>query len=261
MNRITSEGSGARTFKPRRRASGLSNRTTSEGAGAASKKRRRASAPLKRRARRLPAFSPAEAATWYEGKRFTFDWTSWHFPNWVKLLRVRREHRLRVLEIGSWEGRSALFFLHYLPRARLTCIDTFAGGQEHREAAARTAEDTRVLQTVEKRFDANTRAFKKRIEKIKAKSADALVDLALKARRFDVAYVDGGHRASEVYADGVLTWPLMARGGLVIFDDYQWDEMPRPLDNPKPGIDAFLQSIEGQYRVVLDSYQIGIIKR
>ena len=55
-------------------------------------------------------FSLAEAATWYEGKDFTFDWTSWHFPNWVKLLRARRTRRLRVLEIGSWEGRSALFF-------------------------------------------------------------------------------------------------------------------------------------------------------
>jgi predicted O-methyltransferase YrrM len=233
------------------------NRGASEGASAASKKHRRA----KRGTRRAPAFSPAEAATWYEGKSFTFDWTSWHFPNWVRLLRHRRERQLRVLEIGSWEGRSALFFLNHLPRARLTCIDTFAGGQEHREAAARTAEDTRVLQTVEKRFDANTRKFKKRIEKIKANSTDALVDLGLKARRFDVAYIDGGHRAAEVYADGVLTWPLMARGGLVIFDDYQWDEMPQPLDNPKPGIDAFLQSIEGQYRVVLDSYQIGIVKR
>jgi hypothetical protein len=33
------------------------------------------------------------------------------------------------------------------------------------------------------------------------------------------------------------------------------------LDNPGPGIDAFLKAIEGQYRIVLDSYQIGIVKR
>ena len=65
----------------------------------------------------------------------------------------------------------------------------------------------------------------------------------------------------EVYADAALTWPLMAPGGLVIFDDYQWNEMPEPLDNPKPGIDAFLKTIEGQYQMVLNSYQIGITKR
>ena len=98
---------------------------------------------------------------------------------------------------------------------------------------------TRVLRTVEKRFDANTRAFRKRIEKLKSNSTDALVALGLKDRRFDVAYIDDGHRASEVYSDGMLTWPLMKRGGLMIFDDYQWDEMPRKMDNPGPGIDAF----------------------
>jgi predicted O-methyltransferase YrrM len=223
-------------------------------------KRRKTGARLKMRGK-TPRFSQAEAATWYEGKDVTFDWTSWHFPNWVKLLRARRTEKLRVIEIGSWEGRSALFFLNHLPNAKLTCIDTFAGGQEHQEAAARSAKDTRVLRTVEKRFDANTRAFKKRIEKIKSNSTDALVALGIKDRRFDVAYIDGGHRASEVYSDGMLTWPLMARGGLVIFDDYQWDEMPKKMDNPGPGIDAFLKAIDGQYRVVLDSYQIGIVKR
>jgi len=223
-------------------------------------KRRKTRARPKTRGQ-TPHFSLAEAATWYEGKDFTFDWATWHFPNWVKLLRARRTKKLRVLEIGSWEGRSALFFLNHLPNARVTCIDSFAGGQEHQEAAARSAEDTHVLRTVENRFDANTKAFKKRIEKIKSNSTDALIALGLKDRRFDVAYIDGGHRASEVYSDGILTWPLMARGGLVIFDDYQWDEMPGKMNNPGPGVDAFLKAIEGQYRLVLDSYQIGIVKR
>jgi hypothetical protein len=52
----------------------------------------------------------------------------------------------------------------------------------------------------------------------------------------------------------------MKRGGLVIFDDYQWDEMPKKMDNPKPGIDAFLKSIAGQYRVVYKKYQVAIAK-
>lgn len=202
----------------------------------------------------------AEAATWYEGKTFSFDWTSWHFPNWIKLLAPLREHKPRVLEIGSWEGRSALFFLNYLPGATLTCIDTFAGGQEHQEAAAKNAEEARILQEVEAKFDRNTTAFKPCIEKIKAASTDALIGLGLENRRFDVAYIDGGHRSSEVYADAVLTWPLMAKGGLVIFDDYAWDEMPQRLDNPGPGIDAFLAAFAGQYRERLRDYQVAIEK-
>lgn len=199
----------------------------------------------------------AEAAAWYHGKTFSSDWTSWHFPNWFKLLEKYRETAARVVEIGSWEGRSALFFMNHLPRARLTCIDTFAGGQEHREHEYTAQND---LPVIEARFDANTAAFASRIEKIKARSHDGLAQLGVAGRRFDIAYIDGSHTAADVYADAMLTWPLMAPGGLVVFDDYEWDEMPEPLDNPKPGVDAFLQTIAGQYRVALQDYQIAIVK-
>jgi predicted O-methyltransferase YrrM len=201
-----------------------------------------------------------QAARWYDGKSFMTDWTSWHFPNWMKLLAPFRDRPARMLEIGSWEGRSALFFLNYLPQVRLTCVDTFAGGQEHQEAAARNPEEAETLRTIEARFDGNTSAFSERIEKIKATSVDALVQLGLADRRFDIAYIDGGHRAREVYADSALAWPLMAKDALVILDDYQWQEMPDPMDNPKPGIDAFLKSIEGQYRMVHNDYQIAIAR-
>jgi predicted O-methyltransferase YrrM len=221
---------------------------------------RASSARAPRPVRRSAHLTEAEAAAWYEGKTFSFDWTSWHFPKWIKLLAPLRNRNLRALEIGSWEGRSALFFLNYLPGATLTCIDTFAGGQEHQEAAARNAREARILRDVEKKFDRNTAAFEQRIEKIKAVSTDALVGLGLENRRFDLAYIDGGHRSSEVYADAVLTWPLMAKGGLMIFDDYEWDEMPQRLDNPGPGVDAFLAAFAGQYREVLRDYQVAIEK-
>lgn len=207
-----------------------------------------------------PPVSVEQAARWYDGKTFRDDWTSWHFPNWLRLLAPYRGRPSRMLEIGSWEGRSALFFLNYLPQMQLTCIDTFAGGQEHQEAAAADEQEAVLLRSLERRFDANLGAFMDRLEKIKSPSADALIALALADRRFELAYIDGGHRAREVYADCALTWPLIVSGGLVIIDDYQWSQMPDPMDNPKPGVDAFLKSIEGQYRMVHDDYQIAIAK-
>ena len=75
----------------------------------------------------------------------------------------------RVLEIGSWEGRSALFFLNYLPRCRLTCIDPF-----DRRSGAQAAADPTISRLLrpgsERRFDANIADFADRIEKIKAPS-------------------------------------------------------------------------------------------
>jgi hypothetical protein len=47
----------------------------------------------------------------------------------------------------------------------------------------------------------------------------------------------------------------------MIFDDYEWDLMPGPLDNPRPGIDAFLTAFAGQYRIVHRDYQVAVIKR
>jgi predicted O-methyltransferase YrrM len=211
--------------------------------------------------KRKKGFRVADAALWYLGKTFTTDWTSWKLPILARLVARFRNREARVLEIGSWEGRSALFFVNYLPRARLTCVDTFAGGQEHQEGAAKYQREARRLRGIEGRFDSNMKAFAKRIEKIKAQSGAALANLGVKRRRFDIAYIDGGHRASEVYTDGALTWPMIERGGIVIFDDYQWREMPQRLDNPAPGINAFLKSIEGQYRIVHKRYLIAIAKR
>jgi predicted O-methyltransferase YrrM len=200
--------------------------------------------------------SEDEIARWYAGKTFATDWTSWHFPNWENWLAPFCVRPTSVLEIGSWEGRSALFFLNYMPRAHLVCVDTFAGAQEHQ-----AADDAAVfLPTVEKTFDANTSAFADRVEKIKARSADALAQLGLAKRRFDLAYIDGSHRAADVYSDGVLAWPLVEPGGLVIFDDYELELTPDPLDNARLGIDSFLNTCKGQYRILHQGYQVAVVK-
>src|SRR5262249_32758673 len=70
-------------------------------------------------------------ADWETDKTFSTDWAGNHFFYWAELLHPLREKPIRILEIGSWEGRSALFFLNYLPRSRIVCIDPFEGNVEH----------------------------------------------------------------------------------------------------------------------------------
>jgi predicted O-methyltransferase YrrM len=200
---------------------------------------------------------PAEVEAWYAGKAFSSDWTSWHFRTWMDLLGPRRELPLRVLEIGSWEGRSALFFLNYLPRSQLTCVDTFGGNLEHHRDPWFAA----LVPEAEQKFDANTAAFAARIEKRKGSSTDVLPQLGIESRRFEVAYIDGSHLAKDVYSDAALTWPLMAPTGILIFDDYEFDLNETELERPKLGIDAFLTAIEGQYRLIHKDYQVVIAKR
>ena len=52
----------------------------------------------------------------------------------------------------------------------------------------------------------------------------------------------------------------MAPEGIVIFDDYEFDQNETELERPKLGIDAFLKAIDGQYRLIHKDYQLVIAK-
>ena len=195
-------------------------------------------------------------SAWFRGKILTSDWTSRNFPTWASLLAARRDLPLAVLEIGSWEGRSAIFFLRYLRRCRITCIDTFAGSPEHFVESKWQAE----LALTEQRFDWNLVEFGERVEKLKDASARALPRLQAQGRHFDLVYVDGGHHSVEVELDATLSWPMVREGGLVIFDDYEWPVAREPTERPKLGIDTFLSGRTGEYRELHRGYQLIVEK-
>jgi predicted O-methyltransferase YrrM len=193
----------------------------------------------------------------FAGKTLTTDWTSRNYQSWIDILAPLRDQPLSILEIGSWEGRSALFFLNYLPRSKILCIDTFKGSSEHRAWSL----NRRIFQLwhIERRFDANLAPFEGRVEKCKETSLVALGSLGLAQRRFDLVYIDGSHFALDVYRDGVLAWPLVAPGGIVILDDYIYPVGPE-RDRPDFGIDAFLATVKDRHIELARGHQI-IIQR
>jgi predicted O-methyltransferase YrrM len=198
--------------------------------------------------------SSAPYDAWFKDATFTTDWTTHHFATWETVLRDRRDRATDVLEIGAWEGRSTIFWLNYFPTCRVTCIDTFAGSAEHHLAYPEQTS------TIEQRFDANVAAFGARVDKVKARSSDALPSLGVAGRRFDFIYLDGSHRALDVYADACLAWPLIRSRGALLFDDYTWTDLPDEMDRPKLGIDAFLKAAAGSFREVDRGLQILIEK-
>jgi hypothetical protein len=204
----------------------------------------------------LPALSDDDIARWYDDKSFSADWTTWHFGNWREWLRHLRDAPVRILEIGSWEGRSALFFLNYFPASHLVCVDTFGGSVEHQLNPYFAA----LVPETEQKFDANVASFAGRFEKRKVSSSAVLPQLAIEQRQFDIVYVDGSHRAADVYSDAALSWPMVARNGIVIFDDYEFDQMEGEIERPRLGIDIFLAAIDGQYRLLHKGYQVAIAK-
>jgi predicted O-methyltransferase YrrM len=170
---------------------------------------------------------------------------------WKRILD--QEKPRKILEIGSFEGRSACHIIEYGSavadgEVSLTCVDTWEGSIEHRQGGPAEA----AMSDVERRFDHNTRiALEKAakpvaLRKLKQKSQHALAGLitAGASESFDLIYIDGSHEAPDVLADATMAFPLLRVGGTMIFDDYLWS-MDRPgaqdvLRMPKPAIDAFM---------------------
>ncbi len=201
--------------------------------------------------------NPASFEAYFVGKEFTTNWAVEHYHLWATILAPWQEQPIRILEIGSWEGRSALFFLNYLRYSSIVCVDTFAGSIEHR--AWPVAQQNAQLSGIESRFDNNLAQFAERVEKRKEESLVALGALGIERRQFDLIYVDGSHLAMDVYRDGVLAWPLVMQGGVMIFDDYQRRQGPE-TDWPHVGIDAFLDVTKGGYEELHRGRQIAIRK-
>jgi len=187
---------------------------------------------------------------------FTKTWLDAHLKVWNKVLAEFRSFHAQpdVLEIGSWEGRSTIFFLTFFPEGRVTAIDTWAGGDEHQKYAD--------LSVVERRFDANVAMFRERVTKMRGASAECLSRLvSLGPARFDLVFVDGSHYADDVMVDAVLAWALLRRGGILIFDDYLW--MYSRYDtkkNPCRAINLFLRLMRGEYQILHAGYQLMIRK-
>ena len=151
----------------------------------------------------------------------------------------------KILEIGSYEGRSTCYLIDTLSHENdleIHCIDTWEGGIEH-EASQMSA--------VEQRFNSNCglsiAKAKKKVDLIchKGWSGTELATLVAngKSSYFDFIYVDGSHQAPDVLCDAALSFLLLKVGGVIVFDDYTWSEpLPYgvdPIRCPKLAIDAF----------------------
>ena len=199
---------------------------------------------------------------------FTKDWFHWAPQVWEQLIPMLPEGNTygvanrgirHFLEIGSFEGRSAVWIMEHMMGEgdTITCIDTWEGGEEH------GAED---MGAVDQRFQHNIDVAKgrfpnRKVHPYKCQSVIALAEEVQYARdMYAFAYIDGSHVARDVLTDACMTWPLIAKGGIVVFDDYLWGDPRDILHRPKPAIDAFCNIFAEELDIIHVGYQ-AIIKK
>ena len=138
------------------------------------------------------------------------DWFSNNIPNWVSIFRSEKINKKynNILEIGSYEGASAFFFLHYFKTSNLHCVETFKGSDEHKNLN---------FNKIKENFYNNTSPFKERLSVFEGCSDDFFQQ---NKQFFDIIYIDGSHEFSNVYKDACNSFNFLNQNGVIIFDDF-----------------------------------------
>lgn len=185
---------------------------------------------------------------------FTSDWFTQHIVNWTTLLKdLKDKPNLNFLEIGCFEGRATTWLLENIltdKTSRITCIDLFEDSPQYSAIGV-------SLKGVMDRFKHNTDLYKNKITLLKGSSQTLLKTLK---GEFDFIYVDGSHETVNTLVDAVLSWPLLKKDGIMVFDDYTWYSFVDPVKNPFLAIDAFLSVYRSEAQLVFKSYQVFVKK-
>ena len=180
-------------------------------------------------------------------REFTSDWFSMWAKDWETHLKTYIGKDINYLELGSFEGRSLIWMLENIltsQKSTATCIDIW------------------INKTIEKRFLSNilTSSYEK-VKILKGYVNFILGDLYhSKKGYYDIIYIDADHSSNSVLRDACMCFEVCKIGGIIIFDDYKWENTNNSPATMKEAIDSFLMCYKGFYEILIQNYQV-IIKR
>lgn len=194
--------------------------------------------------------------------QFTQDWFKWAPEVWTQLIPMlpeRKQSGRDFLEIGSFEGRSAVWIMEHMMQEDdyLTCVDTWEGGEEHGD---------QNMSAVWDRFCHNVEVARERFPNrhytaVQNYSHIHLAKAISEDAQYDFIYIDGSHKAPDVLTDACMAWPLLKPKGLMVFDDYMWGNPRDALHRPKIAIDAFTNIFGETAEIIHVGYQLVVRKK
>jgi len=199
------------------------------------------------------AADKAMVQTYHKAYTFTVNTFTPKIPSFDKHLNdFKGKPGLNYLEIGTFEGRSALWVLENIlthPTSKLTIIDVFAENNYKTFIANVNLSGEATKFTILSGF-----------------STHKLRELPFNS--FDLAYVDGSGKGIVMLSDLVSTWNLLKVGGVIICSRYSLSERLRnalnlqPADpGPHEAIDTFVKFYKPYITVVaFEEHQVFIRK-
>jgi len=186
------------------------------------------------------------------------------FPNWFEITAKKNfeqflkpfkgEPDLQFLQLGAYTGDATAWLLENIltdSTSHLTDVDTWEGSDEE-------AHKVLDFNAVEERYDDKTRKFAN-LTKFKGTTLKWLK--ATPFDYYDFIYVDADHTAVGVLLDAELSWLALKPGGVLAFDDYEWQSGKGSDYEPKPGINIFLHRHANELINILHDTQVWVVKK
>jgi len=199
--------------------------------------------------------------------RFTEEWFTDDGLSTINHINPNDE--LHFLEIGSFEGKSTVWFLENFlknPKSTITCIDPWLNYGQGIDSLNSYGLDTSPWKfgemKIKEKFLHNIieSGQSDKVKIIQDLSDQALPNLITQNKKYDLIFIDGNHVAPYVLMDSVMSWSLLKLNGYMLFDDYTWGLDREITLRPKKSIDSFCEIFGGYFEDVHSNYR-KIIKR
>jgi predicted O-methyltransferase YrrM len=205
---------------------------------------------------------------------FTHNW--FQYDDLEQFLPIKTDEELHILEIGSFEGKSTIWFIENLlnnKNSSITCIDPWVSYNQKNDSLNSynkniSKEDLSDL-SEGYIFSNEYNTFVKNIIKtnklnqvniMRGFSDIVLPNLILTNKKYDIIFIDGNHTAPYVLLDAVMSWKLLNVNGIIVFDDYLWELNKPETLRPKMAIDDFIKNYADYLEVVWSDYRLAIRK-
>jgi len=186
------------------------------------------------------------------------------FPNWFastpaqanfeKFLEPYKDKpNLKFLQLGAYTGDASVWLMENIltdSSSMLIDVDTWEGSDEE---AHENMDFGQIYMFYLSRMKQYANSY--------SHMSTTLNFLRYCEDEYDFIYVDADHTAVGVLLDAELSWDLLKPGGILAFDDYEWNAGKGEAFNPKPGVDTFLHRHKDELAVIHKDWQLWVAKK
>lgn len=190
------------------------------------------------------------------------DWFSRCIPQWRKdLKRFKDKREVQALEIGTYEGRSAVWLCENI----LNNVGSLYGCCLLTVDVKETKNAKDNIDELNRRAGFNIchrRIVSRSVEELTPQDLNAYVSYDRKWEGyFDFTYIDGDHSPKAIIRDALYAFNHCKVGGLITFDDYKLGPNLPAHKRPKLAIDFFLACFKDQLQIIHKGYQVTVLKK